>query len=54
MKKTELLNEIENMKARSAWDRGVKEYEYGCGVVYRRPDGKMIISTGFPGDFCMI
>lgn len=26
----------------------------GCGVVYRRPDGKMIISTGFPGDFCMV
>ena len=29
MKKTELLNAIENMKARSAWDRGVKEYAYG-------------------------
>lgn len=28
MKKTELLNAIENMKARSAWDRGVKEYAY--------------------------
>lgn len=26
MKKTELLNAIENMKARSAWDRGVKAY----------------------------
>lgn len=26
----------------------------GCGVVYRRPDGKMIISTVFPGDFCMV
>ena len=26
----------------------------GCGVVYRRPDGKMIILTGFPGDFCMV
>ena len=25
-----------------------------CGVVYRRPDGKMIVTTGFPGDFCMI
>lgn len=25
---------------------------YGCGVVYRRNDGKMIISTGVPGDFC--
>ncbi len=29
-------------------------YEDGCGVVYRRPDGKMIVTTGFPGDFCMI
>lgn len=29
MKKTELLNAIENMKACSAWDRGVKEYAYG-------------------------
>ena len=28
MKKTELLNAIENMKARNAWDRGVKEYAY--------------------------
>ena len=28
MKKTELLNAIENMKARSAWDSGVKEYAY--------------------------
>lgn len=28
MKKAELLNAIENMKARSAWDRGVKEYAY--------------------------
>lgn len=26
--KNELLNAIENMKARSAWDRGVKEYAY--------------------------
>ena len=26
----------------------------GCGVVYRRPDGKMIVTTGFHGDFCMI
>ena len=26
----------------------------GCGVVYRRPDGKMIILAGFPGDFCMV
>ena len=26
----------------------------GCGVVYRRPDGKMIVTTGFPGDFCMV
>ena len=28
MKKTELLNAIENMKTRSAWERGVKEYAY--------------------------
>ena len=26
----------------------------GFGVVYRRPDGKMIVTTGFPGDFCII
>nr|DAH75194.1 MAG TPA: Sigma 54 modulation/S30EA ribosomal protein C terminus [Caudoviricetes sp.] len=26
----------------------------GCGVVYRRSDGKMIVSTGFQGDFCYI
>lgn len=25
---------------------------YGCGVVYRRSDGKMIILTGMQGDFC--
>lgn len=24
----------------------------GCGVVYRRSDGKMIIQTGAQGDFC--
>ena len=24
----------------------------GCGVVYRRSDGKMIVTTGFQGDFC--
>lgn len=24
----------------------------GCGVCYRRDDGKMIIVTGFQGDFC--
>ena len=29
-------------------------YADGCGVVYRRNDGKMIITTGMPGDFCMI
>lgn len=27
-------------------------YDYGCGVVYRRKDGKMIIATGVQGDFC--
>lgn len=26
--------------------------KYGCGVVYRRSDGKMIILTGMQGDFC--
>lgn len=26
----------------------------GCGVVYRRPDGKMIVTTSFPGDFVVI
>lgn len=24
----------------------------GCGVVYHRNDGKMIINTGMQGDFC--
>ena len=24
----------------------------GCGVVYRRNDGKMIVMTGWQGDFC--
>ena len=28
MKKTELLTVIKNMKARSAWDRGVKAYAF--------------------------
>lgn len=28
MKRTELLNAIENRKARSAWDKGVKLYAY--------------------------
>lgn len=26
----------------------------GCGVVYRRSDGKMILTTGLQGDFCYI
>lgn len=26
----------------------------GCGVVYRRHDGKMIVTTGFQGDFVVI
>lgn len=26
--------------------------KYGCGVVYRRSDGKMIILTGIQGAFC--
>lgn len=26
----------------------------GCGVVYRRSDGKMIVTTGFQGDFVVI
>lgn len=25
---------------------------HGCGVVYRRKDGKMIVLTGTQGDFC--
>ena len=27
-------------------------FSHGCGVVYRRKDGKMIITTGVQGDFC--
>lgn len=27
---------------------------YGCGVVYRRNDGKYIIVTGWQGDFVFI
>ena len=26
----------------------------GCGVVYRRSDGKMIVTKGFQGDFVLI
>lgn len=26
----------------------------GCGVVYRRTDGKMIVTTGVQGDFVVI
>lgn len=26
----------------------------GCGVVYRRSDGKMIVTTGFQGNFVVI
>lgn len=26
----------------------------GCGVVYRREDGKMIVVTGFHGDFVIV
>lgn len=29
-------------------------YADGCGVVYRRPDGKMIVATGFQGDFVVV
>lgn len=29
-------------------------YADGCGVVYRRKDGKMIIATGWQGDFCIV
>ena len=29
-------------------------YADGVGVVYRRPDGKEIIVTGWQGDFCII
>ena len=27
-------------------------FDGGCGVVYRREDGKMIICAGVQGDFC--
>ena len=27
-------------------------FDGGCGVVYRREDGKMIICTGVQSDFC--
>lgn len=27
-------------------------FEDGCGVVYRRSDGKMIVVTGWQGEFC--
>lgn len=30
----------------SLWD--------GCGVVYRRDDGKMVIISGVQGDFCCV
>nr|DAF06956.1 MAG TPA: Ribosome-associated factor Y protein S30Ae family, Structural.7A [Caudoviricetes sp.] len=26
-------------------------YNHGCGVVYRRKDGKMVLLTGMQGDF---
>lgn len=26
----------------------------GCGIVYRHKDGKMIVTTGFPGDFVIV
>lgn len=29
-------------------------YADGCGVVFRRNDGKMIITTGMQGDFCIV
>ncbi len=29
-------------------------YDGGCGVVYRRKDGKMIIDTGLQGDFVYV
>ena len=29
-------------------------YDGGCGIDYRRNDGKMIICTGTQGDFCYI
>lgn len=29
-------------------------WDGGCGVVYRREDGKMIICAGMQGDFCYI
>ena len=32
----------------------IKNGADGCGVVYRRSDKKMIVTTGFQGDFCYI
>lgn len=29
-------------------------WESGCGVCYRRDDGKMIVTTGWQGDFCCL
>lgn len=29
-------------------------FDGGCGVVYRREDGEMIICTGWQGEFCYI
>lgn len=29
-------------------------WDGGCGVVYRREDGKMIICAGVQGDFCCL
>lgn len=29
-------------------------FEDGCGVVYRRSDGKMVVVTGWQGEFCFI
>lgn len=29
-------------------------YNHGCGVVYRRKDGKMVLLTGVQGDFAYL
>lgn len=62
-----LWQEKQGIKPSYAWyDRKTKQpcynlgwlvwsdWNYGCGVVYRRDDGKMVITTGVQGDFCCV
>lgn len=32
----------------------ISSWEDGCAVVYRRSDGKMVVTTGWQADFCYI